>query len=347
MSNGIVRRPAVPPPVRVRRDVSKLTGDPILVFYEKAIAQMQSGNILHLPQSWRYQAAIHDYPLNPIVGGIDTRAPKDGGRRADPNARDNDKFPGDQDTFWALCEHDSWFFLPWHRLYIHFFEKVVAKIIAAMPDGPKDWALPYWNVTATPLLPEPFRKPADSSNHLFVPEPGRAKRVNNGDPFLDLDRFGNLDPSKPDTNVNCLKAKSFKGNDPAFGGPVQHSHGPGGGGTLEVVPHNVVHGHFGDRSFMFFPVTAALDPIFWLHHCNIDRLWEIWIQRQKQLSRLDRNPKDSDKDPDSKFWLDASFNFHDENGVATSLTARDSMDTRQPPLSYEYEDISDPFKGAP
>src|SRR5581483_7110328 len=31
MSNGIVRRPAVPPPVRVRRDVSKLTGDPILV----------------------------------------------------------------------------------------------------------------------------------------------------------------------------------------------------------------------------------------------------------------------------------------------------------------------------
>lgn len=25
------------------------------------------------------------------------------------------------------------------------------------------------------------------------------------------------------------------------------------------------------------PVTAALDPIFWLHHANIDRLWEVWL----------------------------------------------------------------------
>ena len=23
--------------------------------------------------------------------------------------------------------------------------------------------------------------------------------------------------------------------------------------------------------------TAAQDPIFWLHHANIDRLWEAWL----------------------------------------------------------------------
>jgi tyrosinase len=323
--------------------VGKLpSSDRTLFFYEKAIAQMQTLG-LDKPLSWRYQGAIHDYPLDPNTGNIDVRPPP-AGRAADPNRSSSDKFPGDQDTFWALCEHDSWFFLSWHRIYLHFFEKTVAKIVANMPDGPKDWALPYWNVTATPLLPEPFRIPANSSlNHLFVSQ--RSTNANGGKAFLDLDRFGNPDPSKPDTNLNCLKAKTFKGDSPAFGGPVRHGHGPGGGGTLELVPHNVVHSNFGGTSFMFDPRTAALDPIFWLHHCNIDRLWEVWIQRQKQLSRLDRNPKDSDAD--GRFWLGETFNFHDENGVATTMTSKRSMDTRQPPLSYEYEDISDPFKGAP
>ena len=191
MSNGIVRRPAVPPPVRIRRDVANLSSsDPIIVFYEKAIAEMQKGNKLEDPVSWRYQGAIHDYPINPNDASIDTRKPSDGGRSADPNALDTDKFPGDQDDFWGLCEHDSWFFLPWHRIYIHFFEKIVAKIVANMPGGPKDWALPYWNVStsaATALLPEPFRIPADPVlNRLFVRQ--RSTRANTGLPFLDIDQ---------------------------------------------------------------------------------------------------------------------------------------------------------------
>jgi tyrosinase len=24
------------------------------------------------------------------------------------------------------------------------------------------------------------------------------------------------------------------------------------------------------------PGIAALDPIFYLHHCNIDRMWAVW-----------------------------------------------------------------------
>ncbi len=62
MSNGgTLRRPAVPPPVRIRRDVNNLSAnDPIITFYEKAIGQMQKGNKLDDPLSWRYQAAIHD-----------------------------------------------------------------------------------------------------------------------------------------------------------------------------------------------------------------------------------------------------------------------------------------------
>src|SRR4029453_2282387 len=123
--------------------------------------------------------------------------------------------------------------------------------------GPKDWALPYWNVTATPLLPEPFRIPADKNkNHLFVPQ--RSSRANGGLPFHDVDRFGNPLPNKPHTNLNCLKATSFKGVRPPFGGPARSFHFPANSGTLEMVPHNLVHNNFGPGSFMLDPETAAL-----------------------------------------------------------------------------------------
>ena len=348
MSNGIVRRPAVPPPVRIRRDVSKLSAsDPILVFYGKAIEEMQKGNRLDLPTSWRYQGAIHDYPS---IGDRVDRTPFPN-RRGDPNQSATDTFPADADKYWAKCEHGAWFFLSWHRVYLHFFEKIIMKIIRdKFPDGPKDWALPYWNVSTSPttaLLPEPFRNPPNATtNRLFVTQ--RSSAVNSGQRFLDLDRFGNPDDvNKPDTNLNCLKSASFLGVQPAFGGPVGHSHIPGNSGSLEMVPHNQVHSNFGDGSFMVNPETAALDPIFWVHHANIDRLWEVWVQRQKQLKRLQRNPKDSDPGPNSKRWLGDSFDFHDEDGKETTMTSAQCLDTRQPPLSYEYEDISDPFNGKP
>jgi len=92
--------------------------------------------------------------------------------------------------------------------------------------------------------------------------------------------------------------------------------------------------------------TAPLDPMFWLHHCNIDRLWEVWVQRQKQLGNLDRNPKNGGL-ASSGGWLDEPFDFHDAAGTAVTMTSKKVMDTRVPPLSYEYEDTSDPFKGAP
>ena len=46
--------------------------------------------------------------------------------------------------------------------------------------------------------------------------------------------------------------------------------------------------------------TAGLDPIFWLHHANIDRLWAVWRARDSQHT-----------DPTESAWLKMSFPFHD------------------------------------
>ncbi|KAF2999136.1 hypothetical protein E8E14_005792 [Neopestalotiopsis sp. 37M] len=39
-------------------------------------------------------------------------------------------------------------------------------------------------------------------------------------------------------------------------------------------PHNDVHNAAG--TFMYNPLYSAFDPIFWLHHANVDRLYALW-----------------------------------------------------------------------
>src|SRR5437762_3832111 len=96
--------------VRTRKDVWKLNEwDPILLWYAKAIADMQT-RLLKDPTSWRYQAAIHEYK-----------------RDKDPNAVPGDVLPSaaEQKRFWQQCQHGSWFFLPWHRMYLSCFEQII------------------------------------------------------------------------------------------------------------------------------------------------------------------------------------------------------------------------------
>jgi tyrosinase len=87
------------------------------------------------------------------------------------------------------------------------------------------------------------------------------------------------------------------------------------------------------------PDTAALDPIFWLHHANIDRLWEVWRGRPGQH-----------KNPTQTAWLGGpasrKFTVPDVNGNARTFAARDVLDTHAPNLDYDYEDVSDPLGGA-
>lgn len=45
--------------------------------------------------------------------------------------------------------------------------------------------------------------------------------------------------------------------------------------------HNGIHGWVGGT--MTSVATAAFDPIFWLHHCNIDRLWWKWQNEHTHL----------------------------------------------------------------
>ena len=112
---------------RTRRDAWKLAiWDDALLWYARAVKAMQARPTTD-PRSWAYQAAIHDF-----LDGSTPQTPP-----LPPQA--------DRTTFWRQCQHFSWFFLPWHRMYLLHFERIVAKTIADDLQGPANWALPYWN----------------------------------------------------------------------------------------------------------------------------------------------------------------------------------------------------------
>jgi hypothetical protein len=81
-----------------------------------------------------------------------------------------------------MCQHASFFFLSWHRMYIYFFERILRAA-----SGDPNLALPYWNYSdpAQRALGVPFREPAGANNLLFVSQ--RNAGINAGAELLGSD----------------------------------------------------------------------------------------------------------------------------------------------------------------
>jgi len=98
-------------------------------------------------------------------------------------------------------------------------------------------------------------------------------------------------------------------------------------GDLENTPHGTVHcgmvtGSCPNGLMGSVPV-AALDPIFYAHHTNIDRLYECWLN----VDATNRLPNDSAQ-------LATMFTFVDADGSTPQRRVGDMLTTTQ--LGYSY-----------
>ncbi|MFN7144384.1 MAG: tyrosinase family protein [Myxococcota bacterium] len=288
--------------------------DPALLWYSRAIGIMRQKRAFVDPRSWRFQAAIHDYD-----------------KTTDPYRSDTDPAPSSavQARYFGQCQHSSWFFLPWHRMYLYLFERIVADAVVEA-GGPAGWTLPYWDYAASDdarKLPWAFRQPTwpgGETNWLYVPQ--RAKGMNEGTRAL-----GAADVDVAAALGMGLFSTSPTSADVEFGGPRVKNHDGGTYpyGGVEQSPHNNVHVAVGGgpKGFMYDPTTAGLDPIFWLHHCNIDRLWEVWVREAGRAN------------PTEATWqTGVAFPFHDANGKPVTMTASQVVDTTA--LDYLYEGMT-------
>ncbi len=307
---------------RTRREVRSLgdTWNATTLWYAKAVRALQQRPIAQ-KTSWRYLAAMHGF---------------DGRRWAQFGyLRQGEALPptAEQQKYWNQCQHQSWYFLPWHRAYLLSFERILRSVIADL-QGPDDWALPYWNYSSTTVanastIPDAFvqtKLPDGSDNPLHV----RA-RFGTGVEPQDADLQGRI------TEPGFINEEDVAG--PGFGGP-RTPFSPSGNeeGLIEAQPHDLVHTDVGGMGgIMSSPVTAGLDPIFWVHHANIDRLWEVWLRRDPA----------GNVNPTDPAWLqgptDRRFAIFDATGADQPSRPADMMNLAA--LEYGYDDVSDPLPG--
>jgi tyrosinase len=93
---------------------------------------------------------------------------------------------------------------------------------------------------------------------------------------------------------------------------------------LDAELHGFVHVNVGTPQNMGRVPNAAYDPIFWLHHCNIDRIWASWNDH-------------GNKNPTSDTWEGQTHVFADASGNRRELTNGEVTDLV--PLGYSYDKL--------
>ena len=283
-----------------------------LYWYAIGVYTMQQ-RALNDPAGWWYFAAIHgDYVLPSTVpappeypGWAFIPAPPSVPTAPLPPA--SQPAPFSSGPYWDQCQHYGWYFLPWHRGYLLALEAQLRTDIVAA-GGPATWALPYWNYfgpntefnlpaafTAPQLPPSPpglrITLPNPAPNPLLVT--ARYGPDGNGTVYVPTPAGILAHPHDPNfadgpvTDPSMSVTDFVSGGTTGYGfggdGPAQFLHFGSSMGDLEQNPHNLVHVYVGGNQnlngpegLMSDPGLAALDPIFYLHHANIDRMWAVW-----------------------------------------------------------------------
>lgn len=225
--------------------------------------------------AWYYQGAMHNIPGT--INGKNVLCPE---------------YQNSDDKLWAWgdCTHNGsqnakLHFLLWHRMYIWYLEKIVRDL-----SGKADFALPYWNYGQNNTMPSLL-----SNKQTSLYEQARYSVLNNGQPI-------------PTENVNDIEEaiNELKTN-PSFAGDAGFSR------SLEGSPHGYMHdligGTYANPSETFFNEiyqlddysglmanvpSAGFDPVFWLHHSMVDRIWESWeatsYGQRPTLAELEKYP---------------------------------------------------------
>lgn len=118
--------------------------------------------------------------------------------------------------------------------------------------------------------------------------------------------------------------------------------------SLEMI-HNNLHGFIGGHTLsdgmghMQDPTVAAFDPIFYMHHCNIDRQFAIWQKfndswstKPQQWFQAYSDPKSGHSDPESTASL-LPFHKNDPNGRIRPWNSNDTHEWTD--FGYQYDTI--------
>lgn len=288
-------------PGPIRQSLTVFSADPARVAsLRHGIAAMKA-----LPasdhRSWFFWAATHAYSDALLAAEL----------KRDPKLKHVDR-----DKYWNQCPHFgqcSADFVIWHRAYLHYFERCLRDAA-----GDPALALPYWNygspderVFPVIFAPEFTDDAKKIPNPLF--HPNREKSFTKG--LLEISAAIGEAPKTVGTQTFFHEVGV-----PGFGGDhLDSDHTQIG--LLEQRPHNDIHLAVGgvinsSNGAMAEITTAAFDPVFWVHHANIDRMWAAWAAAPGKAWGPVPSPDWFDEKP---------WNFVDADGSEHKVSRRDAI----------------------
>lgn len=225
----------------IRKSVRNLSDDELIAL-RNAFGKMMG---ISDNRGYDYMAGIHGIPQFKCKHG-------EAGSVADPNFR---------------------LFLPWHRAYLYWFEKYLQD-----SSGDPSITVPWWDWSSEQSrqhgIPNALSDRVVDGNqnplfsyHVKLPD------------WIDLSQFneqtGCQKPSEYDTHREPSNPHLL---------PTKHriqsllslkDYGDFSDGLEDI--HNSIHGWIGGRcGDMSYVPFSAFDPIFWVHHCMIDRVFWLW-----------------------------------------------------------------------
>ncbi|KAK1439696.1 hypothetical protein QVD17_05516 [Tagetes erecta] len=218
-----------------------------------------------------------------------------------------------------MNHYNSWLFFPFHRWYLYFYERILGKLI-----NDPTFALPFWkwDFPEGMEIPEMFIPKYTSGilNPLYDVYRDAThvdKKLVDLDYDKDEKKLSNQEQIKCNLRTvyrdmirNGADTQSF------FGGKYSAGNEPG---------KNEDMGNF---------YSAGYDPLFYVHHSNVDRMWKLW----KGLG-LPGHVEPNEEDD----WLNASYVFYDENEELVRVYNKDCVNLGK--LKYNY--IEDPDRDLP
>ncbi len=150
-------------------------------------------------------------------------------------------------------------FLPWHRAYLWHLEQTLQQLV----QDPRV-ALPWWDWTVDQQVPAAYDAPEidGTPNPLYRTH----AIVTSANPPIDKDtaRDPGGNPQAQLPSPDDVNGILDVGDWASFSDFLENFHDD---------VHGWVGGDMGDVT------TAAYDPIFFAHHCMIDRVWSLWQDR--------------------------------------------------------------------
>merc|ERR1719242_1068602 len=227
------------------------------------------------------------------------------------------------------CQHGRETFPGWHRIYLMEFEKALQAADAALGNDGRI-ALPYWDWSIDPDqgLPKGVRERFSGWPEGFWPDSLKNNSSTYAQRRADDNSIGSQLQSwgvAQDAAMSLLAHEHWVHASTRFSGLYP---------SIES-PHNSVHVIVGGRGGQMSGVAwAAFDIVFWLHHNNVDRIYESYLAIEDDSAMEFENFQDTQ----AVDMFDANFEpFQKEDGEYYS--AKDTFSTKA--LGYSYDQLID------